>query len=224
MEVVMRSIGSIKPYENNPRDNDPAVDAVAASIKGFGTDEERWAAVPGYEGLYEVSTHGRVRRSSKSRMAPAGHVLKQRPTWDGYLKSVLSKRRRPWHVKTHRLVALAFLGAPPFPGAHVAHFDGDKTNNHLSNLRWATAKENEADKRRHGRARAAQPGEQHHMAKLTVALVQTLRRRAASGEPVAPLARSLGVNVLTAHDAIYGTTWKCVTDPAPLPRKGKKTA
>ena len=32
MEVVMRPIGSIKPYENNPRDNDAAVDAVAVCL------------------------------------------------------------------------------------------------------------------------------------------------------------------------------------------------
>jgi site-specific DNA-methyltransferase (adenine-specific) len=36
MEVVMRPIESIRPYENNPRDNDHAVDAVAASIKAWG--------------------------------------------------------------------------------------------------------------------------------------------------------------------------------------------
>src|SRR5215207_7848919 len=36
MDVVMRPIGSIRPYDNNPRDNDPAVEAVAASIKAFG--------------------------------------------------------------------------------------------------------------------------------------------------------------------------------------------
>jgi ParB-like chromosome segregation protein Spo0J len=36
MEVVMRPVGTIKPYENNPRDNDPAVDAVAASLRAFG--------------------------------------------------------------------------------------------------------------------------------------------------------------------------------------------
>src|SRR5215471_9561295 len=36
MLVEERPIGSIKPYENNPRRNDPAVDAVAASIRAFG--------------------------------------------------------------------------------------------------------------------------------------------------------------------------------------------
>lgn len=36
MKVVAKSIDDIKPYENNPRDNDDAVDAVANSIKEFG--------------------------------------------------------------------------------------------------------------------------------------------------------------------------------------------
>src|SRR5438552_1123605 len=36
MQVEMRPIGSIRPYENNPRLNDDAVDAVAASIREFG--------------------------------------------------------------------------------------------------------------------------------------------------------------------------------------------
>jgi DNA modification methylase len=36
MLVVMRPIGSIRPYENNPRRNDAAVDAVARSIQAFG--------------------------------------------------------------------------------------------------------------------------------------------------------------------------------------------
>ena len=36
MQVVAKSIGDIKPYENNPRNNDDAVDAVANSIKEFG--------------------------------------------------------------------------------------------------------------------------------------------------------------------------------------------
>src|SRR4051812_29452366 len=36
MLVVMRPITGIRPYENNPRINDAAVDAVAASLKEFG--------------------------------------------------------------------------------------------------------------------------------------------------------------------------------------------
>ncbi|WP_439630651.1 HNH endonuclease [Gemmata sp.] len=221
MLVEMRPIDSIKPYPGNPRLNDPSVDAVAASISEFGFREE-WRAIPGYEGLYEVSDHGRVRRSSKSRMAPAGYVQKLRLSWDGYPQVGLSKHQRFWHVKVHRLVALAFLGPPPFPKAHVAHFDGDKTNNRLPNLRWATAAENEADKRRHGRARVP-AGERHPMARLTADAVRALRL-AARDRPIALVAREFGVPHLTAYDAIVGHTWRTVTDPPPLPPRRRKAS
>ena len=218
-DVKLRIIASIRPYEGNPRVNDQAVDAVAASQR----DEELWAAVPGYEELYEVSSAGRIRRRSKSRMAPAGYVLKQRMSWDGYRKCTLSKRGRSWHTKTHRLVALAFLGPPPFPGAHVAHFDGDRTNNHVSNLRWATAAQNEADKRRHGTVRGAPPGERHPNAKLTGEAVAEMRRDAAAGQSATEIARRFGVPKMTAYSAIVGTTWSSVTEPAPLGRLRRKT-
>jgi len=53
-------------------------------------------------------------------------------------------------VKVHRLVLLAFVGAPP-KGMEACHYDGDPQNNNLSNLRWDTAKENWVDRKRHGR-------------------------------------------------------------------------
>lgn len=220
MKIETWKLDRIRPYANNPRLNDDAVDAVAASIDG----DEAWVPVPGYEGLYEVSSHGRVRRSSSSRMARAGHVLKPRLTWDGYLKYALSKRQRYWHVKAHRLVALAFLGPPPFPGAHVAHFDGDKLNNHVSNLRWASSKENEDDKRRHGRVRGAPPGERRPQAKLTEKMVKTMRQLAASGMTVKAIAQRLGAAYLTAYDAIFGVTWKTLTKPPPLRRRKRTTS
>jgi len=36
MDIEMRDIGDVKPYEGNPRQNEDAVDAVAASIREFG--------------------------------------------------------------------------------------------------------------------------------------------------------------------------------------------
>ncbi len=219
MKVEHRKLSEIKPYPGNPRQNDAAETVTVSPWM-----DEQWAPVPGYEGLYDVSSYGRVRRSSKSRMAPAGHLLKPRITWDGYLKYGLSKHCRYWHVKAHRLVALAFLEPPPFPGAHVAHFDGNKRNNHVSNLRWATPKENEDDKRRHGRVRGAPPGESHPQAKLTEDLVKEMRHLAASGLRFKEIAGRLGVAPLTAYDAIFGITWKTVKEPPPVPRRRRKAS
>ena len=225
MQVKLRTINELHPYEQNPRINDAAVDAVAVSIKEFGFREhEMWAPIPGYEGLYEVSSCGRVRRASKSRTAPAGYVLKPRLTWDGYVTYSIWKAGRYWHVKAHRLVALAFLGPLPFPGAHVAHHDGARTNNRVSNLRWATPAENEADKRRHGTVRGAAPGERHHQAKLTAKVVAEMRRCAAAGETMQAIARRFGAAKITAYDAIVGKTWRTVTEPMPLERKRRATS
>ena len=138
------------------------------------------------------------------------------------MRYTLSKHGRPWSVKAHRLVALAFLGPSPFPRAHVAHYDGDKTNNHVPNLRWATPAENEADKRRHGRAHGAPPGERHPMAKLTVDIVKEMRRLAATGMNAREISEQLGVAKLTTYDAICGNTWKSVLDPPPVPKKRRK--
>lgn len=181
-----------------------------------GNQPETWKPVVGYEGLYEVSSIGRLRRSSASRMAASGYVIKPRLTHDGYVRYSLSKRQRYRTITAHRLVALAFLGPPPFVGAQVAHYDGVKTNNAVSNLRWASAAENQADKRRHGVQCGAQHGERHHNAKLTVGLVSEMRRQAAKGDRIIDVARRFGVNKLTAYEAIVGITWSSVTDPGPL--------
>ena len=217
MKIERWKLDRVKPYEKNPRINDAAVNESLF-------ENEVWRPIPDYEKLYEVSSYGRVRRSCKSRIAPEGYVLKPRLTRDGYVRYSLSKRQRYWHIKAHRLVALAFLGSPPFPGAHVAHYDGNRLNNHVSNLRWATSKENEADKKRHGTAYGAPPGDKHPHAKLTSELVQEMRRLAASGIGMKAGATRFGIAYLTAYDAIVGNTWKTVKIPPPLPRPRSKVS
>lgn len=213
MTIETWPIDRLVPYDKNPRLNDDAVTT---------NDPERWAPIPSFEGLYEVSSFGRVRRSCSSRNAPSGYYLQGRTTHDGYVKYSLFRRGRYRHMTGHRLVALAFLGSPPFPRAHVAHQDGNRKNNHLANLRWSTAVENEADKKRHETARGARPGERHHNAKLTAAIVAAMRRHATAGMKMSDIAHKFGVPKLTAYDAIVGKTWNTVTDPKPLgPTKRK---
>lgn len=48
----------------------------------------------------------------------------------------------------HQLVLNAFVGLRPYVGFQCCHYDGNKENNYLSNLRWDSAKANAADKRR----------------------------------------------------------------------------
>lgn len=130
----------------------------------------RWVPVPGLEESYEVSDAGEVR--SKTRIIRVesprfqsgfcdkllrGKMMKCHPDRNGYLYVNLrcDGKSVRWYV--HRLVLQAFEGDGP-EGYEVRHLDGDKTNNHISNLRYGTRSENMLDRVRHGT---------HHYAKRT---------------------------------------------------------
>lgn len=94
---------------------------------------EVWRPVVGYEGLYEVSDHGRVR-------GPKG-LVKPKPTNRGYIRTELWRNGSRWRPSIHRLVAEHFI-ANPKQHPQVNHKDGDKSNNAVTNLEWCTASEN----------------------------------------------------------------------------------
>lgn len=111
-----------------------------------------WKAVPGWEGIYEVSDTGSVRsvdRMDSSGQRVSGRTLKPRLHSSGYLRANLSKANRTRDRFIHRLVLEVFVG--PCPPQHEAcHNDGNRTHNALSNLRWGTRLENSADRALHG--------------------------------------------------------------------------
>lgn len=114
-----------------------------------------WVPAPGYEGIYEVSNDGRVRRSRAGRGTRAGHVLSGRPTKNGYIQVFLRKDGVSKNESVHRLVLSAFIGPAP-EGTEACHNDGNPSNNHISNLRWDTHLANQSDILRHGK-RALKP-------------------------------------------------------------------
>lgn len=126
-----------------------------SSMKLTGPNEE-WRSVVGYEGLYEVSSFGRVR--SLPRVRPykggtprrlKGKVLKTRIGATGYPVFSIYGGPKVREVKVHRIVAEAFIPNPdnlPF----VLHWDNNPENNHVSNLRWGSPSENMYDTVRNG--------------------------------------------------------------------------
>jgi hypothetical protein len=107
---------------------------------------ECWKPIPGYEGLYEASSEGRIRsmRPHPKGSTPALHVLAQQQHRNGYLNVGLRRDGKRSIVGVHRLVAAAFHGAPE-PGWEARHRDSVKTNNAASNLRWGTHTDNVHD-------------------------------------------------------------------------------
>lgn len=114
-------------------------------FEDLGSEVEEWRPVVGWEGRYWVSNLGRVR----GRRRQDGGLMRTRANEDGYQTVRFCKNAKHHFYRVHRLVAIAFLGAPP-PGHEVRHLDGQPSNNKLSNLAWGTDSENGLDQVRHG--------------------------------------------------------------------------
>ena len=111
---------------------------------------ESWRPVPGFVGCYEVSDQGRVRSCSRLVRSRGGvRMLKGRVLKPGRTRQYLYVCLPPKRIAVHRLVLLAFVGAPP-AGTYACHNNGDSLDNRLANLRWDTVGANIADAVRHG--------------------------------------------------------------------------
>ena len=100
--------------------------------------KEIWKDILQYDGQYQVSNKGRVRSFKRNKSCP--YVLKFSEDKDGYLCVVLSKNGHSNKVRIHRIVAETFLTNPDRKPT-VNHKDGDKHNNCVENLEWATRRE-----------------------------------------------------------------------------------
>lgn len=128
---------------------------------------ETWKPVVGYEGLYEVSDHGRVKN------AQTGAIKSQNKSKeDNRMRVMIWRNGKQKCAKVHRLVLIAFVGPNPL-GHECCHNDGDATNNFLRNLRWDTPSANQLDRVKHG---TSNQGEQCASAKLTEAQVIAILR------------------------------------------------
>ena len=107
---------------------------------------EIWKDIVGYEGLYQVSNLGNVKRLKGYKGRGKGYIVEEhiiQPSINsrGYQNVILCKNGKTKTFTMHRLVAIAFLyNSDNLP--EVNHKDEDKTNNCVDNLEWCTAKYN----------------------------------------------------------------------------------
>jgi hypothetical protein len=174
---------------------------------------EIWRPVVGFEGVYEVSDHGRVKRIMGGRGAVTGKILSlNRLNKKGYATVWLHKFINGVQVKkfmtTHHVVAAAFLPPQPTPDHQVNHKDGVKTNNCADNLEWVTNQENMDHSWRMGLR--SYIGENNHTAKLTeddVKRIIELKGIVKQRE----IAQEYGVAIGAIKAIHEGVTWKHIT-------------
>lgn len=106
-------------------------------------EEEIWKDIPDYEGLYQVSNLGRVKRiifTNNKYNFEKETILKGWIT-RGYRYVSLCNNGFSKKYRVHRLVAEAFIPNPDnLP--MINHKDENKQNNNAKNLEWCTQKEN----------------------------------------------------------------------------------
>lgn len=109
---------------------------------------ENWKDVPGFEGYYQASTLGNVKtlsrkiiKSNKAIKIIEERLIKPFKDKDGYLEVSLWKGNKGKKFKLHRLIGTLFIPNPENKPT-INHKFGDKKDNKVSSLEWATRSEN----------------------------------------------------------------------------------
>lgn len=103
---------------------------------------EIWKDIDGFEGIYQVSTTGRVKHLNYRGRNVDKFLTPQRQR-NGYFTVVLYNGGIYKTVSIHRLVAQAFItNDDPINKTQVNHINEDKSDNRAENLNWMTPKEN----------------------------------------------------------------------------------
>lgn len=159
--------------------------------------EEVWKRINNYEGLYEVSSLGKV-RDLKGNIKP---MYKQNK---GYYCLSLYVKGKTFHPTIHRLVAEAFI--PKIEGMNqVNHIDGNKANNSISNLEWC----NQYLNYKHGKEHFYySKNDTHYFSKITNEQVKCIPILFNLGFTRATIAKILGVNASSIEAIEKGISYR----------------
>ena len=163
--------------------------------------QEIWKDVPGYEGLYKVSTTGLVFSLRKNKRIK-GCIDKK-----GYHEVIFYKGGNQKHFKAHRLVAILFI-----PNTHnkptVNHIDGNKLNNNVGNLEWSTHLENNLHSLHVLGNKTGGRFESHPLNKISKEQSNDIKKMKADGIPIIDIAKKFGIHKEHARKVANVVYWK----------------
>jgi len=183
---------------------------MAAAVLG---KDERWVRFTqngqaiDAAGQYSVTRDGRIFSYKEAQR----RKLKQRPNRGGYNRVALFVTGRRWNARAHRIV-IETWGSPHEGELEVNHIDGDKLNNHIDNLEWATKSENQKHAHRIGLVK--QRGKHNHGAKVSERGVRMIRWLASTGTAQSEIEKVFGLGPKGAYPIVSGKSWKHVTEDA----------
>lgn len=131
--------------------------------------------------------------------------LKQHKCTKGYLFAILHNGGSERRIRTHRLVASAFLNKPDGGKYEVNHKNLDKTDNRASNLEWVSHAENVRHASRAGAMGTW--GSKNHRSVINESIAIEMKARS-TNERVCDLAREYGVSTTVVSKLKHGVTWK----------------
>lgn len=169
---------------------------------------EIWKQIQGFEGLYEVSSYGRIRTLRSSPKLKVNHCLTPAEcavrNGKGYKTVTLYRDKRGKQLMVHRLVAEAFIPNPENK-PQVNHKDTDKHNNIKDNLEWCTNAENKEHAIMNG---LSGKGDMNSMSKLTRFDVNAIRELYSSGVKPSFLSEKYGICKQHVHAIVTRKAWK----------------
>ena len=170
--------------------------------------EEQWLPVISYEGWYDISDLGRVRRMRSGGGSFAGKILKPSVDNRGYLNIDLYKNGKNKICAVHRLVTEAFI-RPYKKGFETNHIDGDKTNNRLDNLEIVTSSQNKKHAFKIGLMSAR--GERNSQSKLTENDVRAIIKMLPECSQTS-IGKKFGVAPQTINNIVKGRSWAYIKE------------
>lgn len=156
---------------------------------------------------YRISPDGTVwssrKKGNRGGVAPWRIMKTTKPDGRRRVQVPLQVNGKNLMPFVHRLVLEAFVGPCPL-GMEGCHNDGNPSNNHVSNLRWDTPKNNSDDKKRHGTHRF---GETVNGSLLKDADIPEIFRLAKAGWSQSRIAKEFRVSRPTISAVLRRTRW-----------------